>query len=168
MNLHTEFMTCHSCHLKVAETEEVRFGWIEPRTLKSKTEFYGVQTNSFSELLSHKGNAPAKLTPFRKINGVWKPITSEKDVYSAIRYIEENENNPPEVNREIEDTLHQGTELKEFIRCSRCHSERGILNFTELGFEPERVQQLQKMEIGGMITNYDTFYFPELFEEQFK
>ena len=26
MNLHTEFMTCHSCHLNIAEGEEIKFG----------------------------------------------------------------------------------------------------------------------------------------------
>ena len=167
MNLHTEFMTCYSCHLKVAETEEVQFGWIDPRGHTAETASYGVQTNAFSKPITLGENTLSKLTPFRKIDAVWEPITAEKDVDSALRYIEGKENNPPEVNKAIEDTLHRRTELKEFIRCSRCHSEKGILNFKELGFEPERVQQLQKMEIGGIFTNYDTLYFPELFEENF-
>ena len=168
MNLHTEFMTCHSCHLKVSEPEGIRFGWVEPGGLTSKKESYEVQTIAVSEFISQKGKPFAKLTPFRKVKGVWEPITSDKDVNTAFNYINDKENNPTEVNKEIEDTLHQGTELKEFIRCSRCHSAGGILNFRELGFEPERIQQLQKMEIGGMLTNYDAFYFPKLFEEQFK
>jgi cytochrome b subunit of formate dehydrogenase len=168
MNLHTEFMTCHACHLKVSEPEEIRFGWVEPRGLTSKTESHEVQPMAVSDFISQKGKPLAKLTPFRKAKGVWKPITSDKDVDSAINYIAAKENNPTEVNKKIEDTLHRDTELKEFIPCSRCHREGGILNFRELGFEPERIQQLQKMEIGGMLTNYDTFYFPKLFEEQFK
>ncbi len=168
MNLHTEFMTCHSCHLKVGRTEEVRFGWIDPRVLKPEIKSNKVQTNTFFKPISLKENNLSKLTPLRKINGVWTPITSENGIDIAHRYIKRKEKNPQEVNKEIEDKLHEGTELKEFIRCSRCHSEKGILNFKELGFEPERVKQLKKMEIGGMFTDYDTLYFPELFEEQFK
>jgi hypothetical protein len=168
MNLHTEFMTCHSCHVKVSEPEGIRFGWVSPEGLKPKKESYEVPTMAVSEFIAQKGKPFAKLTPFRKVQGVWKPITSEKDVDSAINYMEDRENNLPEVNKAIEDRLHQGTELKEFIRCSRCHSAGGLLNFRELGFEPERIQQLQKMEIGGILTSYDTFYFPKLFEEQFK
>jgi hypothetical protein len=42
------------------------------------------------------------------------------------------------------------------------------MNFKELGFEPTRINQLQQMEIGGMLTNYDTFYFPDIFKEKFK
>jgi hypothetical protein len=42
------------------------------------------------------------------------------------------------------------------------------MNFKELGFEPARINQLQKMEMGGMLTNYDTFYFPDIFKEKFK
>jgi hypothetical protein len=42
------------------------------------------------------------------------------------------------------------------------------MNFKELGFEPARINQLVKMEVGGMLTNYDVFYFPQVFEEKFK
>jgi cytochrome b subunit of formate dehydrogenase len=168
MNLHTEFMTCHSCHLKVAEGEEVPFGWIDPLGFASKAEPYGVRIDASSGLLSPTENHFSKLTPYRKIKSSWKPITSEKGVAIALRYMEEKETNTPEVNKAIEDTLHQGTELKEFIRCSRCHSKNGIINFSDLGFDPARTEQLQDMQITGILTDYDTFYFPEFFEEKFR
>jgi len=73
-----------------------------------------------------------------------------------------------ELKKRLEDEFHRDTELKEFIKCSMCHSEKGIMNFSALGFDAARTNQLQKMEIGGMLTNYDTFYFPDLFEKKFK
>ena len=96
-----------------------------------------------------------------------EPITSLKGVETALRYMDEQESYTEEEKKEIVDRLHQGTELKEFILCSRCHSESGIMNFKKLGFEPARINQLQKMEIVGMLTNYDTFYFPDMFKEKF-
>ena len=149
------------------KTEEVRFGWIDPGMFNAETASDKVQINNpFSQPIPRKDHGLSKLTPFMKINGVWETMTPEKDVDIALDYREAKENNPPEVNKEIEDTLHRGIELKEFIRCSRCHSEKGILNFNELGFHPGRVEQLQKMEMEGIFTDYDTLFFPKFFEEQ--
>jgi hypothetical protein len=36
-----------------------------------------------------------------------------------------------------------------------------------LGFESARVNQLEKLEVSGMFTHYETFYFPDLFREKF-
>ena len=64
--------------------------------------------------------------------------------------------------------LHEGTELEEFVRCTQCHVADGIIDFEKLGFDEARVNQLEKLEIGGMFSNYETFYFPELYREKFK
>jgi RNase P subunit RPR2 len=168
MNLHTEFMTCHSCHLKLERGDEIRFGWINPTGTESKAEPYGVRIDPTTGLFAETENHFSKLTPYRKTNDGWEPITSLEGVENALRYMEEKEGYSEEKKQEIVDRLHRGTELKEFIRCSRCHSENGIMNLKELGFEPARINQLQKMEIGGMLTNYDTFYFPDIFKEKFK
>jgi hypothetical protein len=42
------------------------------------------------------------------------------------------------------------------------------MDFEQLGFEPARVNQLEKLEVSGMFTNYEVFYFPDLFREKFK
>jgi nitrate/TMAO reductase-like tetraheme cytochrome c subunit len=167
MNLHTEFMTCHSCHLKLDVGEQIRFGWIDPTGSQSKAEPYGVridpETGAFAETEDHF----SKLTPFRKINGEWEPITSLSGIEEALGYMEEQEVYSEEERKAIVDRLHEGAELKEFIQCSRCHSKDGIMDFKSLGFEPARINQLQKMEIGGMLTNYDIFYFPDLYRNKF-
>jgi hypothetical protein len=168
MNLHTEFMTCHSCHLKVEKKEQIRFEWINPTEFTPQDKPYGtsldIETGMFAETDDHY----SKLAPFLEVQGVWQPIASEQGIELAEQYIREKDSYSEEEKKEIEDTLHQGTELKEFIRCSYCHTKDGIMNFTALGFEAARLNQLEKMEIGGMLTNYDTFYFPEIFEEKFK
>jgi hypothetical protein len=152
----------------VTEGEELRFGWVNPTGNTSQAEPYGVRIDPVTGLFAETENHFSKLTPFKKIGEGWTPISSAGDVDSALTYIEEQDMYSEAEKQALVDSLHEGTELKEFIRCSRCHSKNGLMNFTELGFEPARINQLQKMEIGGMLTNYDTFYFPEIFKEKFK
>jgi cytochrome b subunit of formate dehydrogenase len=168
MNLHTEIMTCHSCHIKIVDGEEITFGWINPTNYTPEGKPYGTTLDPITGLFAETDDHYSKLTPLKKINGSWKPITSEASIETAIAYMDEKDTYSEEQKETIVDELHKGTELKEFVRCSLCHSKKGIMNFKELSFEPARINQLEKMEIGGMLTNYDTFYFPKIFREKFK
>ena len=161
MNLHTEFLTCQSCHIKIDQGEEMRFGWINPTGFKPTGKPYGttidLQTGMFVQTDDHY----SKLTPFRKANGVWGPVipqtAADLDLKPTVDY------------SHIEDwkKYHTETELEEFVRCSSCHSPAGILDFAGLGFEPARVNQLERLEVSGMFTNYEVFYFPDLFKDKF-
>ena len=168
MNLHTEFLTCHSCHVKIEHSERVTFDWINPTEFKPKGKPYGTAIDTATGLFAETDDHYSKLTPFVQVNGTWKPVTSAEGVDEAKKYMEQGSTYAPDKKKEIEDRLHRGTELKEFIKCSACHTTGGMMNFTKLGFEPARINQLVKMEIGGMLTNYDVFYFPQIFEEKFK
>jgi hypothetical protein len=168
MNLHTEFMTCHSCHLRGEQQKKIKFGWINPTEFKPQGKPYGTSIDTATGLFAETDDHYSKLTPFIEVNGAWLPVTSEAGVAEAKQYMLEEKTMPPEQKQAIEDTLHAGTELKDFIKCSACHVADGIMNFRELGFDPARINQMVKMEIGGMITNYDIFYFPQIFEEKFK
>jgi hypothetical protein len=168
MNLHTEFLTCHACHLKVEHHEKVKFGWVNPTGHTVTGKPYGTEIDVSNGLFADTDDHYSKLAPFIETNGTWKAVTSEEGVAEAKAYMEHEKTYPPDKKEEIKDRLHRGTELKEFIKCSSCHSANGIMNFKELGFSPARINQLVKMEIGGMITNYDVFYFPQIFEEKFK
>ncbi len=162
MNLHTEFLTCHSCHIHIEEGEKIKFGWINPTEFTPKGEPYGTKLDPATGLLTETDDHYSKLTPFRKINGVWEPVIPKPAEEITLepgldpRYMEKL--------REI----HTGTELEKFVKCSSCHSPKGIINYKKLGFEPARVNQLEKLEVGGMFTDYETFYFPDLFEDKFK
>ena len=162
MNLHTEFMTCHSCHIKIEEGEEVKFGWINPTGITPTGKPYGTKLDPTTGLLAETDDHYSKLTPFKKIDGVWEPVvpkTADEITITPgldLRYMEKWRD------------LHVGTELEEFVKCSSCHSPGGIIDFKELGFEPARVNQLEKLEVGGMFSDYETFYFPDLFKDKFK
>jgi len=45
-----------------------------------------------------------------------------------------------------------------------CHKKDGYLNFVKLGFPKNRVDHLVSTEVASMITNYETFYLPEVID----
>lgn len=166
-NLHTEFMTCHSCHLELEAYREIRFGWITPSGEPSHGKPYGVAIDPNTGLFAETGNHVSKLAPHVLKNGRWVPITASAGIPKAIDYMKNSGQYSPERKTVITEELHAGTVLREFIKCSQCHSKTGIMDFRALGFDPARANQLEKMEIGGMLTNYDIFYFPDMFESEF-
>ncbi len=95
-----------------------------------------------------------------------RPYMSEQDIPAALKYMAEKDTYSEDQKKKIVDTLHKDTEIKEFVLCRQCHSSTGIIPFAKLGFDQTRTNQLQRMEIGGMLTNYDVFYFPDLFKQK--
>ncbi|HBH62705.1 MAG TPA: hypothetical protein DDX85_13410, partial [Nitrospiraceae bacterium] len=47
--------------------------------------------------------------------------------------------------------------------CRECHSRMGILELRKLGFEENRAVDLEQLNIRGMITKYQEFYIPNIF-----
>jgi len=168
MNLHTEFLLCQSCHIKLAPGEQIRFQWVTPDGRPAQGKPYGLGLDAAAGTLAETENHLSMLAPFRLDGSVWQPAMAEQEAARALHYMQNQERYSDEQKKQLVDSLHAGTELKEFVRCSQCHSTQGIMDFAALGFEPARVQQLRKMEVGGMLTNYDTFYFPDLFQEKFR
>jgi cytochrome b subunit of formate dehydrogenase len=161
MNLHTEFLTCHSCHIKIAEGEKIRFGWINPTGFKPAGKPYGTTIDLQAGFFAETDDHYSKLTPLRNVNGEWIPVIPQTAAELGLK--------PTVDYSHIEDwkQYHEGTELEEFVRCTSCHSPGGIIDFAGLGFEPARVNQLEKLEVSGMFTNYEVFYFPDLFKDKF-
>ena len=148
--------------------QALRFGWINPEGKESKAEPYGVRIDAETGAFAETENHFSKLTPFLKTAKGWEPIVSTAQASQALQYMEEKDGYSEEKRKEIVDRLHQGTELKEFVICSDCHSKNGLMDFKQLGFHPSRINQLEKMEISGMLTNYDIFYFPDFFKEKLR
>jgi cytochrome b subunit of formate dehydrogenase len=161
MNLHTEFLTCQSCHIKIEEGEKIKFDWINPTGHSPEGTPYGTKLDPATGFFADTDDHYSKLTPVRMVDGVWetvRPQTAEDiNLQPGIDYL----------YMEKWRKFHKGTELEEFVTCTSCHSPDGIMDFRALGFEPARVNQLEKLEVGGMFTNYETFYFPDLFREKF-
>ncbi|MCX8045057.1 MAG: hypothetical protein N3B18_13135 [Desulfobacterota bacterium] len=171
INLHTEFLTCDCCHLKNEHHEKVRFGWVRPPGITVSGKPYGTTIDPSTGLFAQTDDHYSLIAPLHEVNGRWEPFlsfASEKAVALARSYRERKERLSADERTQLVQEAHQGTELKEFVRCSQCHSYKGIMDFYGLGFDQTRAHQLEKLEVSGMLTNYEVFYFPELFEKKFK
>ena len=49
------------------------------------------------------------------------------------------------------------------VVCDECHSAKSILDFTALGFNEKETNNLIHLDLKGLVTKYEIFYFPDLF-----
>lgn len=166
INLHTEFLTCTCCHLKPEATREIRFDWVNPPGLQPQGAPFGTKIDPQTGRLARTGNRITKIDPYFYKDGAWKPVDTATDIAQALRFMAEKHTYTEEQKKRIVDEMHRDAEIRQFILCSQCHSPTGIMPFEKLGFDQARTNQLQRMEISGMLTNYDTFYFPDLFKKR--
>ena len=166
INLHTEFITCNTCHLKLSDKSALQFGWTNPPGMNPKGKPYGTSIDAATGVFTATDNHVSKITPLHMVDGVLRTYMTDQDIASAIKYMAEKDRYSEADKKKIVDGMHKDTEIKEFVLCRQCHSTTGIMPFAQLGFDPTRTNQLQRMEIGGMLTNYDTFYFPDLFKQK--
>jgi hypothetical protein len=166
INLHTEFMTCNTCHLKLSEKTGLRFGWVNPPGMNPTDKPYGTSIDAKTGYLAPSSNHVSKITPLHLVEGALHPYMSEQDIASSMKYMAGKDSYTEEQKKQIVDSMHKDTEIKEFVMCKQCHSSTGIMPFAQLGFDQTRANQLQQMEIGGMLTNYEIFYFPDLFKQK--
>jgi hypothetical protein len=166
INLHTEFVTCNTCHLKLSEKSGLQFGWVNPPGMTPTDKPYGTSIDPETGVFTQTGNHVSKITPLHMVDGVLRPYMLEQDCAAALKYMSEKDTYTEAMKKNIVDTMHKDTEIKEFVLCRQCHSADGIIPFEKLGFDQTRTNQLRRMEIGGMLTNYDTFYFPDLFKQE--
>jgi hypothetical protein len=67
----------------------------------------------------------------------------------------------PEQRGGITNKFHEDIKAKGH-ECNQCHSENGILDFKQLGFNEHRAENLKKLIVVGMIQKYESWYLPEL------
>jgi hypothetical protein len=166
INLHTEFLTCNSCHIKPMEAMTIKFGWVSPPGMKPQGFPFGTRVDPQTGQLAQTDNRASKIAPYYMVSGKLQPFATESGIARALKFMAGKSSYSEEQKKSIVDDLHRETEIKQFILCSQCHSVTGILPFAELGFDKARTNQLQRMEISGMLTNYDVFYFPDLFRNK--
>jgi len=166
INLHTEFIMCNTCHLKLSEKTNMQFGWLNPPGMSQTEKPYGTCVDPETGFLAATGNHVSKIGPLHMVEGELHPYMSEQDIALSLKYRAEKDTYSEAKKQQIVDSLHRDSEIKEFVMCRQCHSSTGIMPFAQLGFDRTRTNQLQQMEIGGMLTNYEVFYFPDLFKQK--
>ncbi len=165
LNMHTGFMRCEVCHVKRESISGLTYHWDE----SGKAVFSGKPFGSYYAPASQRAQAAegtlSRIAVFVSDNGAKKPLASATgDVRKAREYMEEEAAMTPEEKEEKLAYFHRQIARKEIsVACHGCHSKDTVLNYTQLGFDGKKAQDLMYLNIRGLITKYKTFYFPDLF-----
>ncbi|UCE70777.1 MAG: hypothetical protein JSU99_05570 [Nitrospiraceae bacterium] len=188
VNLHTGFLLCEVCHLKKNGDHELIFAWNEPEHVEFRGEPYGTHEqidsahadetfNIFTRVLrifssgekktetvQNPGYSIERIAVFKDIDGRKKVMINTVDNKKAQQFLEREPSMTEEERKSELEFFHRDIAKKEIsVACNECHSAEGILDFKQLGFSDKKALDLQYLNIKGLVTKYDTFYFPNLF-----
>ena len=87
-----------------------------------------------------------------------------QDAPLAKDYMKVRDTLSPEQREGIKNKFHE--EIKpQGYGCKSCHIEKSLLDLKRLGFAANRIENLKKLSVIGMLAKYENFYMPELFSE---
>jgi hypothetical protein len=163
-NQHSRYMTCMVCHLDEQPGREDGVVWWDFDVDNSITRQgpYGISRNNEGEL-SGVDNFITKIVPvMRDGNHETRVYTS----YSTPGFVEYRKAVTEGVRVHADQVRADAEALvaKEAITCKGCHGEESDFPWVELGFTGDRLDEMINSAVVGMIENYDSFYFPPVFE----
>jgi hypothetical protein len=166
INMHIGFMTCETCHINREKYKSLEYDWASSETANFVGEPFGARFNPKIGDTQHSSHFISRLSVFSIQNGEKKSLINTWDRQKAKEYLSEEKNLTPS---EIEDRLsyfHQDIHKSEVsVTCNECHSKESILDFKQLGFSEKRAKDLIYINIKGLVTKYDIFYLPNLFNQ---
>lgn len=163
MNLHTQFFTCETCHIKEKPGTTIVYKWYNPLEPNPAGPFYGTSYDPDSGSLSLGKDLISKIAPYfksEKEGKVW-PAIQAQDEPMARDFVKVRDRLSPEQREGIKNKFHENIKAKGHD-CNKCHTENSILDFKQLGFVENRSENLKKLVVVGMIQKYESWYLPEL------
>jgi hypothetical protein len=161
MNLHTQFLACETCHIKEKPGTTIVYKWYNPLNPNPPGPFYGTSYDPETGSLSLGKDLISKIAPYyKKDDKVWSAIEIQ-NAPMARDFMRVRDRLTPEQRGGITNKFHEDIKAKGH-ECNQCHSENGILDFKQLGFNEHRAENLKKLIVVGMIEKYKSWYLPEL------
>jgi len=161
MNLHTQFLACETCHIKEKPETTIVYKWYNPLNSNPPGPFYGTSYDPETGSLSLGKDLISKIAPYyKKDDKVWSAIEVQ-DAPMAKDFMRVRDRLTPEQRGGITNKFHEDIKAKGH-ECNQCHSENGILDFKQLGFNEHRAENLKKLIVVEMIEKYKSWYLPEL------
>jgi len=176
MNMHTNFLVCETCHIKAREGAAIVHKWYNPFVENPSGPFYGTSYDAETGFLTETEDIFARIAPFYMIlpadsalpdavrAGNLETAILRQDASLAREYMQARDTLTPAQRESAKIRFHANIKPKGHV-CHTCHSEKGILDFRSLGFTEKRAQDLEQLNITGLITKYEEFYLPDLLLE---
>ena len=152
LNAHSYIMTCEVCHLELTDSMQPTYRWLEDKT------------NTIWE--TKKGEERYKIIPIVYQDRVIKRF-DEWENLDAIREYVEIESEADDAFREAMVNETHGTVSQEAVSCNACHNidSAPAKLYYDLAYPNDRIWELQRIEIAGMVKKYEDFYMPSLINE---
>ncbi len=164
MNIHTQFLVCETCHIKLEPGAAVVYRWYDPTRKNPKGPFYGTSYDPETGSLSKGKDLIAKIAPFVRTaaSGDFQPAILAQDAPEAKDFMKVRERLSPEMREAVKNEFHATVKPKGYD-CKTCHTKDSILDFTKLGFSDTRALNLKTLSVADMLSNYEEFYIPDFF-----
>ncbi|MBI4837653.1 MAG: hypothetical protein HY806_00560 [Nitrospirae bacterium] len=163
LNMHTQFFVCETCHLEQQEGQAATYKWYNPLDDDPKGPFFGTSYDPATGNLIEGDDPYSKISPYIHAGGKIESAIQRQDAPLALDYMKVKDTLTPEQRDNVKKKFHVNIKAKGH-ECKTCHSKGGILNFKQLGFAENRAMDLEQLNIAGMMTKYEKFYIPNLFQ----
>ena len=166
MNLHTQFFVCETCHIKERPGTSVVYKWYNPLDKNPRGPFYGTSYDPATGSLSKGKDLISRIAPFYQGQPTDElgPAILVQDAPLAKDYMEVRDSLSPDQREGIKNQFHENIKPVGY-GCRTCHIEKSLLDLKRLGFAANRIENLKKLNVIGMLVKYEKFYMPELFSE---
>jgi len=163
LNMHTGFMLCEVCHLKKESVADCTYDWNDTENATFSGEPFGTYYNPKTDKSPTSEHFISRIAVFAKDNGNRVLVIDSKDVRQADEFLLKEKSLSTDQKTQALDYFHRQIAKKEIsVACDECHSSHSILNFRHLGFDPKKTHNLMVLNIKGLVTKYETFYFPQM------
>jgi hypothetical protein len=164
LNMHTQFFVCESCHIKEKEGTGIFYKWYSPFEENPQGPFFGTSYDPETGNLVQVKDEFSKIAAYFRTGIRLELAIQHQDAPLARDFMKVRDKLTPEQREGVKNQFHQNIKPKGH-ECKACHSKQGILNFKRLGFSEKRTADLENLNITGMLTKYEQFYLPDLFQE---
>ena len=164
LNMHTEFAACFACHLDKVPEGGVTYKWYNPTDIAVKGAPFGTKYDAKTGRLMETDDRYSKITPFVVIVGKETSLEVPEDSPEAKDYMQIRDKLTPAQQGKIKAMFHKNVAAKGKF-CDQCHTtDKGILDFTALGFEEMRKMDLTGLNLIGIVSKYKDFYIPTIYK----
>jgi ferredoxin-like protein FixX len=164
LNMHSNYLACEACHLKVKEGRRIVYKWYSPLEANPVGPFFGTAYDPGSGELLFGSDRVSKIVPFYQEGGTMEVALLRGQQEEAEEYMGTMEGLSVDQRKAATEKFHTDIDPKG-LECQTCHSTSSILNLKELGFSEKRISDLQTLSIKGIFTKYDEFYLPDIFNQ---
>jgi hypothetical protein len=153
LNAHGSFMTCEICHIKFDKSSRMVYRWLD--TVSGRYSTSRLNDKDFIIAIAKRG-----------IDGALRSLNSVEEINFIMAYLEDEKRLGESRRKAVLARVHENVP-DDPISCVDCHSlkQDPVLPLPELAYSEERINELTRIEVAGMVMKYEHFYLPSLTRE---